>query len=48
VGLGTGGLQVGLAERVAAGAQALWPLVVVITCYWRQSLVRRPSASPAV
>ena len=47
VELSTGGLQLGLAERVAAGAQALWPLVVVITCYWRQSLARRPSASPA-
>jgi hypothetical membrane protein len=26
------GDQVGLAERVAAGAQALWPLVVVLSC----------------
>lgn len=48
VELVTGGLQLGLAERVAAGAQALWPLAVVITCYWRQSLARRPSASPAM
>ena len=48
VELGTGGLQVGLAERVAAGAQALWPLVVVITCYLGQSLARRPSVSPAM
>jgi hypothetical membrane protein len=48
VELSTGGLQLGLAERVAAGAQALWPLVVVITCYWRQSLARRPSPSPAM
>ena len=35
VELGTGGMQFGLAERVAAGAQALWPFVVVITCYRR-------------
>jgi hypothetical membrane protein len=29
--------QVGLAERVAGGAQAVWPLAVVISC-----LIRRP------
>jgi hypothetical protein len=33
-----GGLQVGLAERVLAGAQAVWPLAVVLACrhssYW--------------
>ena len=46
--LATGGLELGLAERVAAGAQALWPLVVVITCCRRQFLARRPSASPAL
>jgi hypothetical protein len=27
-----GGRQVGLAERVLAGAQAVWPLAVVLTC----------------
>jgi len=43
----TGGVQLGLAERVAAEAQALWPLAVVCTCYRRQSLARRPSADPA-
>ena len=43
----TGGMQLGLAERVAAEAQALWPLAVVIACYRRQSLARRPSAGPA-
>jgi hypothetical membrane protein len=43
----TGGMELGLAERVAAEAQALWPLAVVITCYRRQSLARRPSAGPA-
>jgi hypothetical membrane protein len=31
------GHQVGLAERVAAGAQAAWPLAVVLTCYQGQS-----------
>ena len=45
--LATGGMQPGLAERVAAEAQALWPLAVVITCYRRQSWARRPSAGPA-
>jgi hypothetical protein len=48
VELAAGGLQLGLAERAAAGAQALWPLVVVSTCYWRQSVARRPAASPAL
>ena len=28
----SGGRQVGLAERVLAGTQAIWPLVVVLTC----------------
>jgi hypothetical membrane protein len=46
-----GGGQVGLAERAAAGAQAVWPLVVVLTSYCRKSLVvpsRRPGrADPA-
>ena len=28
----SGGGQVGLAERVAAGSQAAWPLVVVLSC----------------
>ena len=31
VALGTGG-RVGLAERVAAGAQACWPLVAAVSC----------------
>ena len=34
-----GGGQVGLAERVLGGAQAAWPLAVVLSCYRR---VRRP------
>jgi hypothetical membrane protein len=32
-----GGRQVGLAERVLAGAEALWPLAVVLACRWTQS-----------
>ena len=32
-----GGRQVGLAERVLAGAQAVWPLAVVLTCRRNQS-----------
>ena len=30
------GRQIGLAERVLTEAQAVWPLVVVLTC-WRRS-----------
>jgi hypothetical membrane protein len=33
------GGQIGLAERVAAGAQALWPLAVVLFCYRRQARI---------
>lgn len=29
-----GGRQVGLAERVLAGAEAMWPLAVVLACRW--------------
>lgn len=43
VELSTGGGQVGLAERVAAGAQALWPLAVVLTCYRRQTRLEAAS-----
>jgi hypothetical protein len=32
-----GGRQVGLAERVLAGAEAAWPLAVVLACRWSQS-----------
>ena len=43
-----GGRQVGLAERVLAGAQAVWPLAVVLTCRRSQSRHRMPSpARPA-
>jgi hypothetical membrane protein len=32
-----GGQQVGLAERALAGAEAVWPLAVVLACRWSQS-----------
>jgi hypothetical protein len=38
VTLNTSGAPVGVAERVTAAAQALWPLAVVLACR------RRPSA----
>jgi len=40
VELRSGGPAVGLSERVAAAAQALWPLAVVLSCRW--SGHRRP------
>jgi hypothetical protein len=42
-----GGGQVGLAERVLAGAQAAWPLAVVLACRRSQSRARMRRASPA-
>jgi hypothetical protein len=42
-----GGRQVGLAERVLAGAQAVWPLAVVLACRWSQSRARMRHKSPA-
>jgi hypothetical protein len=33
VELSVGGGLTGLAERMLAGAQALWPLAVIFTCY---------------
>jgi hypothetical protein len=42
-----GGRQVGLAERVLAGAEAVWPLAVVLACRWSQSRARMPCKSPA-
>jgi hypothetical protein len=33
----TGGGQAGLAERVLGGMQVLWPLLVVLSCRWRQA-----------
>ncbi len=47
----SGGRQVGLAERVLAGTQALWPLVVVLTCVgvaarsWPRTSARSRSAN---
>ncbi len=40
----TASSQAGLAERVLAVAQAIWPLAVVLTCRWSQSV---GVASPA-
>ena len=40
--LSAGGGQLGLAERVAAGAQALWPLAVVLSCHRRHAHGPRP------
>ncbi len=34
-----GGRQVGLSERVLAGAEAVWPLAVVLACRWGRSRV---------
>jgi hypothetical membrane protein len=34
------GRQIGLAERVLAGAEAVWPLMVVLACRWSQSRAR--------
>jgi hypothetical membrane protein len=41
------GRQLGLAERVLAGAEAGWPLLVVLACRWSQSRVRMRRKSPA-
>jgi hypothetical membrane protein len=41
------GRQVGLAERVLAGAEAVWPLAVVLACRWSQSRARIRCKSPA-
>lgn len=45
--LATGGGQLGLAERVAAGSQSLWPLAVVLACGQRQRRLHQPSAGRA-
>lgn len=42
----TGGGQAGLAERFLGGAQAVWPLVVVLSCNWSRSRARTPPAGP--
>jgi uncharacterized protein DUF998 len=36
-----GGGQVGLSERVLAGAESIWPLVVVLVARWQLSRARR-------
>jgi hypothetical membrane protein len=44
-----GGQQVGLAERVLAGAEAVWPLAAVLACRWNQtgrSGAARPHTPP--
>ncbi|MGO8886121.1 MAG: DUF998 domain-containing protein [Streptosporangiaceae bacterium] len=40
------GGQLGLAERVLGGAQAGWPLVVVLSCWQSQSVQPCPAACP--
>ena len=42
-----GGRQVGLAERVLAGAEAVWPLAVVLACRWSQSRTAVSARGPA-
>jgi len=42
-----GGRQVGLAERVLAGAEAVWPLAVILACRWSQARARMRRRSPA-
>jgi hypothetical membrane protein len=42
-----GGDKVGLAERVAAGTQALWPLVMVLSLRKTQPNLRTVSADPS-
>jgi hypothetical protein len=39
--------QLGLAERVLAGAEAVWPLMVVLACRWGKSRARMRRKSPA-
>jgi hypothetical protein len=39
------GHQIGLAERALAGSQALWPLVVVLTCVGSGTFRAWPSTS---
>jgi hypothetical protein len=44
VELAMGSRHLGLAERVLAGVEAVWPLAVILTCYRRQSLARTRTA----
>ena len=41
------GRQLGLTERVLAGAEAVWPLAVVLACRWSQSRARMRRKSRA-
>lgn len=43
-GISLGGDHVGVAERVAAGAQALWPLIVVVNGLWLVRSGRGPNS----
>jgi hypothetical protein len=43
----TASSQAGLAERVLAVAQAIWPLAVVLSCRWNQSPRRGLAAAGA-
>ena len=43
----SGGRQVGLAERVLAGAQAVWPLAVVLACRQSRARMRRAGRAGA-
>jgi hypothetical membrane protein len=45
--LSLGGRQLGLAERMLAGAEVVWPLAVILTCYRSQSRAGTRIAGPA-
>lgn len=47
VDLSIGSRDLGLAERVLAGVEAVWPLAVILTCYWSQSRARTRTQGPA-
>jgi hypothetical protein len=47
VELGAGGRHLGLTERVLAGAEAIWPLAVTLTCYRSQYRARTRRPGPA-
>jgi hypothetical membrane protein len=46
VELGLGGRHLGLAERVLAGVEAIWPLAITLTCYRSQSRARTRRPDP--
>ena len=47
VELSMGGRHLGLTERVLAGAEAVWPLAVILTCYRSQTCAGTRTAGPA-